>query len=197
MIGKVVYYNGFMDGWAGRHRCVVVAERNKHFVLLQEGDALLWVKKSSLKKPVLIGLAPADPKDITSKGETAFSGPTGKFLAKIAGLPDLSAFDCKNLLPYAETAYGVADKHNAASQRVKVLTKKYSGGIIILCGSFVAKAFGFNEKQDWLLGNGPFMDADKGTAFYVIPHPSGRCRLWNDYAVRTKIGALLRSLATC
>jgi uracil-DNA glycosylase len=147
-----------------------------------------------MKRIVLIGLAPADLTDVTSQGETAFSGRTGRFLAKIAGLPDLSKFTRKNLLPRAEEFYGSAEKHAVAARRRAAFLIRYESCVLVLCGGFVAKAFGFHESITQLMKKSPFVD-ERGTTFYVIPHPSGRCRSWNKYETRARVGLLLRSLA--
>ncbi len=66
--------------------------------------------------------------------------------------------------------------------RVRALDLLESGRPMVLLGARVARAFGL----DFL----PFSVACGASLMAVLPHPSGRCRLWND------VGSYARARAT-
>lgn len=87
-------------------------------------------------------------------------------LRRVLGLTDfeyLCAFNRVNLLPK-----GARWKAGAARNRAETLSVLY-GGSVVLLGARVANAFDLDYR--------PFTRVGR---FYMIPHPSGRCRLWNE-----------------
>jgi hypothetical protein len=59
---------------------------------------------------------------------------------------------------------------------------------IILLGSRVRYAFAM-EDQPYFTS---LTEGQPPTSFYVLPHPSGRCRIWNDPQAAGKARTLLR-----
>lgn len=61
-----------------------------------------------------------------------------------------------------------------AARRVVDEARLAGGRDVVLLGSRVARAFGVDPT--------PFrvVESDGGVRFVVLPHPSGRCRVWNE-----------------
>jgi hypothetical protein len=60
---------------------------------------------------------------------------------------------------------------------------------LILLGTRVARAFGLRPRDyEW----GKPVESPLGPTCIVLPHPSGRCLVYNDPAVRRRLGAVLR-----
>lgn len=62
--------------------------------------------------------------------------------------------------------------------------------INVLWGRRVAAAFGIPPEWPWM---DPLQTSDGGLV-YVMPHPSGRCRTWNDTLEELTISRALREL---
>lgn len=71
-----------------------------------------------------------------------------------------------------------------ARERAAVISRDHEGPVI-LCGSRPCEAFGV-----------PFVpftvDTSRERGLYVLPHPSGRCRVWNDPGSAERARVLLR-----
>jgi hypothetical protein len=127
-------------------------------------------------KPLIIGEAPSK----NGKPERPIEGRIGQRLADHAGLSYadfLVHFDRVNLLHERQEVAGkgfVFDRAaaiNAAQALVKQLT---AGRLVLLLGRRVAGAFGCTKD---------YFDAhhlENGAILYVVPHPSGINRWWND-----------------
>ena len=111
-------------------------------------------------------------------------GAAGHRLAEILGMSGaeyLRAFARTNLCdgPWVRAA---------ADLRAEQIQFVWPGPIVLL-GAKVARAFG--------VPYAPFStrrSADGSTRVLVLPHPSGRCRVWNDPAARTRARRAVRRL---
>ena len=122
-------------------------------------------------KPLIVGevnMLSADPKFALYPYPANGSG--GR-LARILGLDPLvylRMFDRMNLYSRIPVRWSIAD----ARYRAALLAEQQIGRqVVMLLGRRVAEAFcPTSEHHSW---------AQIGQ-YYLIPHPSGRCRAWND-----------------
>lgn len=128
-------------------------------------------------KPLLIGEAPSK-NEVT---ETPIEGRIGKRLASYAGLSledFLTIFDRINLLHERQDTRekGFEFDHDAARLEAFRLYPTFKPGqTVIMLGRRVGNAFGaFGE---YFQAHRP---RDNGAVIYVVPHPSGINRWWND-----------------
>jgi hypothetical protein len=124
-------------------------------------------------RPLLVGEDNPHSDDPEKALHVEFPGAAGSRLAAILGMsPDeyLSAFDRVNLLPHAPEW----DRWLARDRAVEILEGLGdSPPLIVLLGARVADAFGVEFE--------PFTVVRGALATYaVLPHPSGRCHIWND-----------------
>jgi hypothetical protein len=131
-------------------------------------------------KPALIGYMPSKIVD-----GSALGGTIGTRLLRWAGIATktkgddiVEYFDTFNLNPYRE---GVFDE-DLAQDVVSLLKRNHVNTPWVLCGRAVAKRFALTELPFWVWD----------TQRIIIPHPSGRCRLYNVEANRIKTGKILR-----
>lgn len=110
-------------------------------------------------------------------------GRAGDRLRRILGLSDreyLRGFERVNLCPAgpwsAKVARDAADRLHGDHH--------LTGQPLVLLGAKVAAAFGFAYLQ--------FVEVEPGVL--VLPHPSGRCRAWNDPAATHKARRALLAL---
>jgi uracil-DNA glycosylase len=142
-----------------------------------------------MARPLIVGEAPAR----TTVGAPAFTGPAGRRIAALAGVDDLrDAFDAVNLLdrwPGRQgkgAAFPPAQGRDAARALLERVGRRRP---LVLAGRRVAAAFGLRAL--------PYLERGDlaGRPVWVLPHPSGVCRWWNDPANRDRAAALLRALA--
>jgi hypothetical protein len=97
----------------------------------------------------------------------------GRLCRKVLGLtPDeyLSRFDRVNL---CSRKWRIADARSRASE----LRIDRPGGVFVLLGAKVASAFGWGFRP---FGVSEILHHSRWQRFVMLPHPSGRCRLWNE-----------------
>jgi len=114
-------------------------------------------------------------------------GATGDRLREILGLTDkeyLRAFDRRNLLVGA--GWSAPRARSAADLILLNLTFQPRPALILL-GRKVSAAFGFRDAR--LPGEAP--PAGPLPRVVLLPHPSGRCRAWNDPLVRRRSADLV------
>lgn len=102
----------------------------------------------------------------------------------------LAAFDRRNLCP---SVWRTADARKGAA--AVLLAVSLHQRWAILCGAKVARAFGCEPATAEVPVR--ISAADAGGGLVVIPHPSGRCRLWSPAAVaavRRELALLLPSI---
>jgi uracil-DNA glycosylase len=118
---------------------------------------------------IVIGEAP--PRTAPANHE-ALSGASGRRLADLAGLSWAAwlALDRRNLLP---RYYEPWDRALAATAALEVISEHPDA--LLLLGRRVAAAFGITSPPLTRL-----RDEVWGTDVLLVPHPSGRCRWWND-----------------
>lgn len=119
---------------------------------------------------------------------------TGRFMNRllevsgVSKLRYLRVFERVNLVPEFPGKNGKGDAFPMAEARRRAAEMSVAGRTVVLCGRKVADSFGVGAP---LLGR-----AERGGAvFYVLPHPSGRNRWWNDPENRRRAGRLIRDLA--
>lgn len=142
-------------------------------------------------KPLLIGEAP-------SKNEhppTPLEGRIGRRLAACAGLSFeefLERFDRVNLLDVRQDTKEKGfefDMEKASKSARRMYWTLENGRTIILLGKRVAAAFALPSEYFQ-----PLRWAPVDLTFYVVPHPSGVNRWWNDPANVEKMNAFMRGL---
>lgn len=111
--------------------------------------------------------------------------------AERAGVDSLSPADYKegfekmNLLDSVE--WSVA----SARKRVHEVVDHLRGRRVIMCGATVPKIVGVHCDQ-WCTWDTAYSSIDRELfEFCVIPHPSGRCRVYNTPEMREEVGDLL------
>ncbi len=138
-------------------------------------------------RPLLVGATP-NPR---SNSPTALAGRCTGFLAMISGLSyDVITedFERVNLVP--EVVFGNWPARMARENATKMSATRCQYRDVLLLGKDVGNAFGlkcsFFEE----------VDVGCGDAFhsYLIPHPSGLCRTWNNPVSRAIGGKLIREV---
>jgi uracil-DNA glycosylase len=116
-----------------------------------------------------------------------FSGRSGKRLATLCGMEHLEWLrSCArvNLLPCQPEGGWPAKEARAAAERLDLGEAK----VVICCGKRVALAFRFCgwslQPYEWV----------GGRTIALIPHPSGRCRAWNDPEVAARVREFLAAI---
>lgn len=135
------------------------------------------------RRPVLIvGLAPRRP------GEPRpLDGASGDRLARIAGLPSRQAlFELADVVNFCPRPADRLPSGPAAQRRVSSLVRRAAGRTVILLGREVSRAFGLERHFSWQLVLAHTRRPARGWIAVVasVPHPSGRCRWYNDPANR-------------
>ncbi len=128
-------------------------------------------------KPLLVGWMPS-----AERGEYALGGKIADRLLRWAGLLRSSQglryyFDTHNL----NYSYHVTFNHGEARMMAGYIEEESRA--TVLCGRDVARFFGLGGLSFWRwVGN-----------HVVIPHPSGRNRLYNDRQAQQRTGHVLRA----
>jgi hypothetical protein len=138
------------------------------------------MKMQTSERITLVGPSPgldSDPREPLSPGKN--SRGTGWCLVRLTGLdPEtyLMAFNRKNLLPHHQGRNSKGDRLPLRWARREALrmSKELRGGIVVLIGRNVAKAFNIDHTPpfEWI-----WM---AGTKMAWIPSPSGANRWWNN-----------------
>lgn len=139
-----------------------------------------------MRRPLIVGEAPSRD----GKGKIRpLDGKSGARLEQILRIAPGTLpryFRLANLLQEYEDRF---PPRHVVRVRACVVRRKHirRGDVIFLLGRNVAMAFGFSEL-------GYFEEAfHKGSRYYVIPHPSGRSRVFNDWMTRERAAKLLTS----
>ena len=141
-------------------------------------------------KPLIVGEAP-------SKNEfppTPLEGRVGRRLADCAGLTFgeyLTRFDRTNLLGERQEVKGkgfVFDMASARAAAWKLRSDIMRRPATVLLGKRVCSAFNLIDEY--------FLEQRiDGAPVFVVPHPSGLSRWWNDVDNRMKMREFMRALA--
>ncbi len=99
----------------------------------------------------------------------------------------VAVFDRYNLLDYE-----VFDPTRFTEERHNYIMEKINQRIVVMCGTNVPRTLGYKHKGFDL--NPYTAHSPVPFTYYVIPHPSGMCREYNDVGMRTRVGNLLLSL---
>lgn len=112
----------------------------------------------------------------------------GRLCRTILGLSRadyLTIFDRRNLL--SQPKWSIRNARASADLIRRMVEKRELGDHIILLGTKVAAAFEipYEPFKMFQTGRSSFWSSDpfkRNVHFLVLPHPSGRCRAWNDPA---------------
>lgn len=141
-------------------------------------------------RPLLVGLMP-NPR---APDAPPLVGRCSRFLARISGLPHqtiVDDFELVNLFPrVVQTSHARCWGIDHAAKLVDA--QRFDLRDVLLLGRGVGRAFGLSC---------PFLsavDAGQGdhNQAWLLPHPSGSCRAWDDPLHRTMGGKLLRDAHT-
>lgn len=141
-------------------------------------------------KPLLIGEAP-------SKNEPwprPLEGRVGQRLARFAGISFeeyLERFDRVNLLDVRQDTKEKGfefDRYTATINANNIMASLSNERVVVLLGKRVADAVGAVGPYFWL------HRLERGITLYVVPHPSGVNRLFNDPVVCQRMEYFMRSL---
>ena len=120
----------------------------------------------------------------------------GGRLARVLGLSPreyIRAFpDRRNLL--SGTAKWSAPSARASAD--EVLRTSKPGAVLVLLGAKVSAAFGVGYRPGLYLPRMAHVGADvpRRRVVLVLPHPSGRCREWNDPQTAERVRSALREV---
>ena len=141
-----------------------------------------------MRKPLIVGQAPSKDTD----GRPPFSGRSGKRLAELLGVPHEclgELFDLANLVPTFPGKQGKGDAFPMDVARANAARlNPWGRPFVLLVGKQVAQACGFKHASYFDL---LFMN---NVSTFIVPHPSGVNRWWNDPANREKAEAFMRAL---
>lgn len=147
-------------------------------------------------KPLIVGEAPSK-KEFT---ERPIEGRVGARLAACCGLPldaFLTHFDRVNLLHVRQDtrekgfefdAAAAAQVAHAMANTFDSRFELYEGRTVLLLGKRVATAFGAHDRYFELQHVGTKANV------YVLPHPSGVNRWWNDEANQRRMVEFMHSI---
>jgi uracil-DNA glycosylase len=155
---------------------------------------------------IIVGEAPGPGQPDGS----VFTGPSGDRLTRLLGRPWRRCLVGYNLLGNRQRlGPGGSEfpaREAAAAARVLADASPWFGGgrAVLLAGKRVAAAFGLREPEyfrveriridRWTSGGGADM-WERSVVAVVVPHPSGRCRWWNDPRNRRRASRWFRRLA--
>lgn len=141
-------------------------------------------------KPLLVGEAPSKNEPLPRPLE----GRVGRRLAEYAGLTFeqyIERFDRVNLLDVRQDTKEKGFEFDMDAARLsarQLMTTIEPGRVVLLLGRRVAEAVGAVKNYFE-----PTRLVD-GTTLYVLPHPSGVNRWWNEEANREQVRTFLRSI---
>jgi uracil-DNA glycosylase len=137
-------------------------------------------------KPLLIGQAPNRGRE---PGKP-FKGRTGRFLARAAGMEErefMSSVRLMNLLDRWPGKAGKGDRFPLKEGHVAACRVNLRGNHALLAGKRVAASFGIKKPA--------FLTCHEvhGGVVWIVPHPSGINRWWNDPGNREKAIVFLKA----
>lgn len=156
---------------------------------------------------MIVGEAPGPRQE----EHAVFTGPSGARLTRLLGRPwtdvmlGVNLLGARQRLSRGGSEFSVREA--AAAARMMMLCSPWfshrsDGKVIVLAGKRVASAFGIDPRQVsyfathqvcWRSSSGGLIHDFRQVI--VIPHPSGRCRWWNDPSNRRVAGRWFRELA--
>lgn len=149
------------------------------------------LERSKIKKPLLVGESnPYGGREFFA----LFPRPDGsagwRLCHAVFGMAErdyLRSFDRTNLLEGGGT-WSPPKARYAAAQ----IADQRGEGTYVLCGVRVAEAFGFiGQPAFTMIEGGPGLLRGASTRVFFLPHPSGRCRVWNEPGAIERARALL------
>lgn len=133
---------------------------------------------------VIVGEMPS------KKGDgSPFSGPSGERLTKALGHDWRFAMQGVNLFPIRVQAWKKTIARKRGQQLRESFAKDKQYWVVLLAGRKVADSFGFAKDE-------PFFQrlVRRHVRYYIIPHPSGLSRWWNDPKNVKRFETFLRNL---
>ena len=144
---------------------------------------LAELRRGGARPPLVVGISP-------NGRDAPLDGPSGRRVASLLGLRDgaelRARLEVANLLRDGEVP-------SAALLRARAEALPTERRVVVLLGRAVARAFGVGDERSDLLRWTHVRP--RGPAILVVPHPSGRCRWWNDPQNRGAAAAVLGRLA--
>ena len=140
----------------------------------------------SAGRPLLVGEANPHSVDPRHALWPTPPGAAGGRLMRALGMSRgdyLGTFDRANLFIRPPAKWSVA----AARARAEELLKRADGAVIVLLGARVASAFGAAHLAEFTIGP----DLSGRQTFARLPHPSGRCRAWNEEGAEQRLRSLM------
>lgn len=137
------------------------------------------------RKLLLVGEANPLSRD-RAKALWPYPGSAGGRFAAMLGLdPDtyLRHFERVNLYVRPPKRWN----RKKARERAWAITVKYRGYDVFLLGQRVADAFLMTKRHFSLWKRYPYFGGSRWHTYMLLPHPSGRCRTWNDPATRERL----------
>ena len=140
-------------------------------------------------KPLIIGEQPSK----NGNPDTPVSGRIGERLAEFMGITYMEydmLFERVNLLPIREEYTGSGkewDADRAKARAIELSAAFESGQVVLLLGKRASTAFGLSD--EYFLRH-----KVNGADVYVIPHPSGLNRWYNDESNKLMAQEFLRAI---
>lgn len=123
----------------------------------------------------LIGEAPR------RRGQEPFEGRSGDRLRKLVGAECYDQLQKANLFQTPQPRAGRGWSFNLARAREAVVDFDLPRGVLLLAGKRLAAAFGIDPDHVYFV---PW--SLRGRPAFVVPHPSGTSRWWNDPMARAR-----------
>lgn len=145
----------------------------------------------------LVGLAPAE----ADPGAPPLCGHSGIRLAAACGLDDWTllgaVFDLRNALATPRSRETSSDRRQWTLRELRegAVDALRGAGEAVVLGKDIAEALGPSEPLHWLRPVKLYVEGKRRVAVTVVPHPSGRCRLWNDATKRREARRVLGAIA--
>lgn len=108
----------------------------------------------------------------------------------------LQAFDRVNVLYDFPGKEGKEDRFPMGRARAvaRSMTPLFAGRVVVLIGRNVATAFGYGDLPWFTWKTASLGPSQEPFELAVIPHPSGRCRVYNSPSSRDEARAFLQEL---
>lgn len=117
-------------------------------------------------------------------------GSAGGRLCRLLGLKRreyLDSFLRVNLFPYVPAHWSSSKARMSAD----LIRKTFDVEVVVMLGSRVSAAFGYKDLRVWKT----VVERPSLVEFLRVPHPSGRCRAWNDPRAKHRLRRLVLSRA--
>lgn len=100
----------------------------------------------------------------------------------------LRAFDRVNLFEAPPATWSAPE----AREKAREVEWSTDAEVIFMLGARVAAAFGHRDLPVWGFRERANIITGRLVRFIYLPHPSGRCRVWNDKRAEAKLRRIVR-----